>query len=123
MCPFSWVESATDHTLVLRWGRLTEVGVSSWLLACNASLDTQDLISLKRTLAKIGIDELGNMWIRNMSMIVLEHGEWRPSEDVPEPSTPQEVPPSEPETPPTPPTEEPPGPDEVPEQPPESVAA
>jgi hypothetical protein len=63
------------------------------------------------------------MWVRKMSTLVLEHSEWRPSEDVPEPSAPQEVPPSEPETPPTPPTEEPPGPDEVPEQPPETVAA
>lgn len=58
-----------------------------------------------------------------MSKVSFAHGEWRPSEDVPEPETPQEVPPSEPETSPAPPTEEPPGPDEVPRSPPESIAA
>jgi hypothetical protein len=81
------------------------------------------LILLKRKMVEISINEFDNRWIRNMSAIVLEHGEWRPPEDVPEPAAPQEVPASEPETPPTLPTEEPPGPDEVPQPPPESVFA
>ena len=72
---------------------------------------------------EISINELHNMWVRNMSRVVLEYAEWRPPEDEPEPAAPQEVPPSEPETPPTPPMEEPPGPDEVPQPPAESVAA
>lgn len=63
------------------------------------------------------------MWIRFVSRIASEQGEWHPPEDVPEPGAPQEVPPSEPETPSAPPAEEPPGPDEVPEPPPESIAA
>ena len=81
------------------------------------------MISLKRPFADIGLNELDNMWVRNMSVIFLERGEWRPPEDVPEPAAPQELPPSEPETPPARPAEEPPGPDEVPQEPPESVAA
>jgi len=37
---------------------------------------------------------MNDLWVRNVSVIVLERGEWHPSEDVPEPVAPQEVPPS-----------------------------
>jgi len=46
-------------------------------------------------------------------------GEWRPPGDVPDPSTPEEIPAGQPDAPPGPPPEEaPPGPSEVPRPPP-----
>lgn len=86
------------------------------------------LIALKGAVAETGINPLltasENMETASVYSVTLEHDEWRPPEDVPEPGAPQEEPPSEPETPPAPPAEEPPAPDEVPgAPPPESIAA